>query len=593
MSPGQHDRDRIPNSAELIKRTPGGGGAGALMGGKLEDLEYLGNPLLTQYDWLEPDNTSKPWLPKNWEQSRKLWMFLYVTATTGLLCFISGVWLYIYADWKSVDPPIVPPHPVLHSSIPIARIPKTADFKLNATSVRHLELMWNVDHHRHLSEQQIEGKFEAIWTPPEWLSKAIQHCMVPPDNKSLNITCLLEECAHQFVPPSHVLEGVQTSLGGNEDFLNEQLSQQEFERALSLTSPYTDSLKSLKNSVDEIIHDFQNAQYYGSIDIGKPAQQFSVIFDTGSSNLWVVGKQCGWSCLGHKKYDATVSSDAGSDGRALMIEYGSGTVRGNLTTDRVTIGDLSDPSQVFGDVYDASGLGLSFLMASFDGIFGLGWPSISVDGVKPPLLSFADNGILDEPVFAFHLGMKNGDDGELKIGGYHEEDIAGPVSWIDLIEKDYWSVSTDGVYLNAEEVVSGPIKTVIDSGTSLLTLPKDQHAKLVHLLGAYTLPWMTSASLVSCDRVPLLPDLQFLIDGHNFTLNAAEYTIPLQNPNKEGYQSFMVPCLLAISPLDVPEPRGPAIILGDVFMRKYYTIFDYGKARVGITLASHRKHIAS
>ena len=50
------------------------------------------------------------------------------------------------------------------------------------------------------------------------------------------------------------------------------------------------------------IRDYSNAQYYGQIGLGTPVQDFDVIFDTGSANLWVTSEQCDSSCGTHSRF---------------------------------------------------------------------------------------------------------------------------------------------------------------------------------------------------------------------------------------------------------------------------------------------------
>eukprot|EP00754_Rhynchopus_humris_P032405 Rhum_TRINITY_DN15406_c0_g2::Rhum_TRINITY_DN15406_c0_g2_i5::g.155678::m.155678 len=56
----------------------------------------------------------------------------------------------------------------------------------------------------------------------------------------------------------------------------------------------------------EPIDNFENAQYYGPITLGTPGQPFNVVFDTGSSNLWVPGP--GVAIWGHHRYHHESSS---------------------------------------------------------------------------------------------------------------------------------------------------------------------------------------------------------------------------------------------------------------------------------------------
>ena len=77
------------------------------------------------------------------------------------------------------------------------------------------------------------------------------------------------------------------------------------------------------------LKDYMNTQYFAEVEVGSPAQTFTVVPDTGSSNLWIYSQSC-WAvpCFYHDKYDSKKSSSYKQDGRPFKITYGSGSIDG-------------------------------------------------------------------------------------------------------------------------------------------------------------------------------------------------------------------------------------------------------------------------
>ncbi|PRP89791.1 hypothetical protein PROFUN_00133 [Planoprotostelium fungivorum] len=236
------------------------------------------------------------------------------------------------------------------------------------------------------------------------------------------------------------------------------------------------------------ITNFGNAQYYGDVSIGTPAQTFKVVFDTGSSNLWIPSSQCSWldiACYFHNKYDSTQSSTYVANGAEFAIQYGSGSLTGFLSQDTVTLGGLAIKNQVFAEAVQQPGI--TFAVGQFDGILGLAFKRISVDGVTPVFDNLWAQKLLNQNLFAFWLNRgSNGEGGEMTLGGMDTKHYTGDITYVPLTNETYWEFALDDVVFAGKSLNLCPkgCHAIADTGTSLLAVPADVATAINTKIGA-------------------------------------------------------------------------------------------------------------
>lgn len=323
------------------------------------------------------------------------------------------------------------------------------------------------------------------------------------------------------------------------------------------------------------IDNYANAQFYGEISVGTPPQKIKVIFDTGSSNLWVPAKKPIFSK--HNLYKHDKSSTYVKNGTIFQIMYGSGPVSGYFSRDTVHLANLQLQNYNFAEVTDQTGLGLAYYLGKFDGILGLAFDSIMVGGGPSVFSALVAAKMLDKPEFAFYLAEE---DGELILGGSNPDHVDGEVTTVPLISQTYWQVALDGITAWNVPIHPFASKAIVDSGTSLLAGPVKDVRKIALLLGA--IPFLNGQYLIDCAKLQTGKKLSFKMAGRSFTLDPVDYIIAQE-------QNGVSVCLLGMMGIDIPAPAGPLWILGDVFMRKYYTVFDYGAKTLRISKAKKAK----
>ncbi|KAG0200912.1 hypothetical protein BGX28_006159 [Mortierella sp. GBA30] len=314
-----------------------------------------------------------------------------------------------------------------------------------------------------------------------------------------------------------------------------------------------------------------DVEYYGSVSVGSPAQVIKLDFDTGSSDIWFPSSACNTAaCKKHTRFNAAKSSTFKKDGRPWKIAYGDhSTASGILGSDVVSIGGIS----VRQTIGLATAESAQFASSPEDGLFGLGFNTIeSVPGVK----TFLDNAIaakaIAQPVVSVFLPSvrrNGGVGGEYLFGGIDATKFTGSLTYVPVTKKGYWQVHIAGASVNGVSIAKAS-EGIIDTGTTLVIVSAAA-AQAIHskINGAKNDPqngWIVPCALKTNKAGSV-----------GFNMGGKTFNVPMADLAFEDLGDGSGNCFSGIQ-----GTQNNLWVLGDIFIKNNYCVFDQGTARIGI-----------
>ncbi|KAL9927555.1 lysosomal aspartic protease-like [Glossina fuscipes fuscipes] len=307
--------------------------------------------------------------------------------------------------------------------------------------------------------------------------------------------------------------------------------------------------------------------FYGKITIGTPPQDFLVLFDTGSHLLWVPLKTYTLDNEDfgrHHQYDPEKSQTYQLNGQPFFMIYESGYLSGHLVEDTVSLAGKEIQNVTFGVATyrpDAT-----FRYAPYDGVMGMSFFNSSLHYAQPIFYDLMKQHKLEENVFSFYY-LRNGSTrlgGELTLGGINPDHFEGQLHYVNISRKYHWQFEVESAHVNKIQVCK-KCQVIADTGCNGIGLPRDDYHRVNRAIGA-TIDPETYQFVVDCNKINQLPEITFKIGDGIFTLSGQDYIKRLNNRCVSGFHNI---------------GSAKFWILGDLFIGKYYTVFDFDKSRVG------------
>ncbi|RYO81461.1 hypothetical protein DL766_004049 [Monosporascus sp. MC13-8B] len=315
------------------------------------------------------------------------------------------------------------------------------------------------------------------------------------------------------------------------------------------------------------------------VGIGTPPQILNVDMDTGSTDTWLFSTDTAKEEVkGQSLYDPGKSSTSklipncswsilyGDFSSSSGICYKDTLTLGNIPIHDMTIESATTTSRMFTETETISGL------------VGLGWPYLAQTVPKQKTLIEFLPDVLKEPMFT--VDLKHNATGSFNFG-FINHSLYSPNTDIEYLDVDtsegFWTVLHKGFTVGVESLkyeFSTPKEVIVDTGTTLLFIPDHAVDTYFEKVPGANYSYEEYGYLVPCDATP--PDLTIeLSDAAGNTLSSTipgEYIVYAHISDEMCYAG--VQSLGAFSPLEG--------ILGDVFLKSSFSVFDIGKKRYGV-----------
>lgn len=269
--------------------------------------------------------------------------------------------------------------------------------------------------------------------------------------------------------------------------------------------------------------------YFGTISMGHPRkQEFSVVFDTGSGHVIVPSQACvSETCTIHRRYSRELSEHAvdvdydgspvtpGAPRDQITVAFGTGEVTGQFVNDRLCLGSSEEgrlvmesglpPSKASLQRPNASSASSApeededrhrpncvelrlvtatemthepFHAFAFDGVLGLGLDGLALAKEFSFFGMMTSQRRLLQPSFGVFLADSDEESSEISFGGHSPDLVRSGLSWAPVAfpELGYWQVAITKLRIGNRTMDfcdDGQCRAVVDTGTSLLAVPKD------------------------------------------------------------------------------------------------------------------------